>query len=326
MSLLFERPNEGAKAHKQNFIKRSMGFWVDNLRQATASLGEIWRTPFSSLMTILVLGMSLSLPAVLYVLSKNATQITDKWQHATQITLFVSLNQTEPQVAALQQQIGLRPDVADIDWIKADDALASFGDNSGFADAIGLLDSNPLPHVLIVTPGMNARRIAQARTLLRELEQQPGIDSGRLDVEWLKRLHAMIDLINQVVGAVGVLLILAVLMIVGNTVRLNILQRKDEIEVMKLVGATDGFIQRPFLYTGMWYGIIGALFSWIIIGSFLWWIEAGVRHVAFTFQTDFYLHGLTLSESLWLLLIAAAIGLFGAILSVRRHIRAIEPV
>ena len=326
MSLLFERRDAGAQQHKLSPHQQLLGWFTTHLRQAVASLGELWRTPLASMMTIMVLGFSLSLPSALYVLSKNAQQVSAHWGNASELSLFITAETKPAEITALMEAMLLDPRISRVDWLKKDEALAEFRQQSGFGEALQYLDQNPLPDVLIVTPSQAHLAAEQATALLKSLETSPEVEYGKLDIQWLERLNAVIDLIHDTTAALALLLCTSVVLIIGNTIRLAILSSKPEIEVMKLVGATDAFIQRPFLYTGIWYGVIGALLSWVVIGLLLWWLESAANQLTQLYQQSVQIYGLTLSESLWLLLIAAAMGLAGAWLSVKKHIDEIEPV
>lgn len=315
-----------SKRHgRPGLLSRFMVYWISHVRQATASLGELWRTPLSSLMTILVLGMSLSLPGAFYVLQKNAGQITASWQDATQITVFLKTSLKPQEVSALQQKVSVLKSVADVALISKQQALEEFKATSGFGEALNYLNSNPLPDVLIVTPGTHSREASALAHLLQQLQRLDGVDQAKLDIEWLKRLQAVIHLIQDTMSALAALLSFTVVLIIGNTIRLSIMGRKSEIEILKLVGATDAFIQRPFLYTGFWYGLIGALLSWIVIGILLWWIESALNQLTRLYHQPIHLLGLSGNEGLSLMAIAILLGLAGAYISVYRHIRTIEP-
>ncbi|MBW8192285.1 permease-like cell division protein FtsX [Neiella marina] len=325
MSLLFERRGQGASDRKLSIVQRLVSWWISHARQATASLGDLWRTPGPSLMTMLVLGFSLSLPAAFYLVSKNGAQVADKWSSPAQISVFlkksVALEQVEQLVADLQtwQQI------QQVDWYSKDDALIEFKETSGFGNALNYLDDNPLPDVLVIEPTAAHQTTSAAKLLVEALEELAPVSLVKLDIQWLERLHAIVAVVEDTFIALATLLCLSVILVVGNTIRLSILSRKTEIEVMKLVGATDQFIQRPFLYAGIWYGVFGAFLSWIVTTILLWWIESALNHLTRLYDYPISLQGLLPSESLFMVIIASGMGLLGSWLSVRQHIRAIEP-
>lgn len=310
---------------KLPFTGRIVMFFIRHIQQAMASMGELWRNPVSSVMTMAVLGVSLSLPAALQVLVKNAESITHSWDSAAQISLFIDEGRSEQAIQSLITRIKVFPEVAEVTYISREQALEEFQTLSGFGDALSYLDSNPLPAVVMVTPTNRYSSPQGARELLQKLQQQPEVSSGRLDIEWLERLQAVVKVLERTVTAVAALLILAVVLIIGNTVRLAIMNRRAEIEVMKLVGATEGFIQRPFLYTGIWYGVIGGTLAWIIINLLVLYLDGALVDLLGLYGSQLDMQSLTITELLQLVGVASFLGWLGSYISVRQHLRAIEP-
>lgn len=325
MSLLFKGRVQGAQISQVSRYQRFLMFFVSHFRQSLGSLGELWRSKAASLMTIGVLGLSITLPSTLYVMVKNAENVSSGWEQASQISLFLKQDISHGDIEQLLKRIQLWPEIDSIEFISADQALDEFKQLSGFGDAIAYLDKNPLPNVILVTPTTRHATPAAARLLLDKLREEREIDIGKLDIEWLERLHALLDVVKDLVTVIALLLFLAVVLIIGNTIRLNILSRKDEILVMKLVGATDAFIQRPFMYTGFWYGLLGGLLAWIAVILLLWWMSSSVNIVSELYQKSFNLTGADFSTFMWMLAVSVFLGLSGSLLSVRRHVREIEP-
>ena len=163
-----------------------------------------------------------------------------------------------------------------------------------------------------------------ARELLTKLEREPEISFGRLDIEWLERLQAVVRLLERTVMAIAALLVLAVVLVIGNTIRLAIMNRRSEIEVMKLVGATEAFIQRPFLYTGIWYGVIGGILAWLIINLLVWYLDSALAELLGLYGSQLEMKSLTFTELLQLVGLASFLGWLGSYLSVRQHLRSID--
>ncbi len=324
MSILFSgRASSGASAHKIRLGRRFVMFWVNHVRQALASLGELWRTPSASLLTIGVLGVSLTLPVTLHLLVKNVQQVSDSFTQAAEISLFIKEGSTETQINSLKTILQADAAVAKVSHISKQQALAEFAEVSGFGSALNYLSDNPLPDVLLVLP-KNTQADA-ARALLNRLNKERIVEFGKLDIDWLTRLDAIVRLLQQAVAVIALLLLGAVLLIIGNTIRLSIMNKKDEIEVMKLVGATDAFIQRPFLYSGVWFGVFGGLLAYLIVEIMLLWLQGAIVSVTELYGSEFRLMSLSVAEFFSLMLLAVLLGLAGSFLSVRRHISAIEP-
>lgn len=310
---------------RTSFLERLITLPIRHLQQAVGSLGDLWRTPFTSVMTVVVLGISLTLPATLHLFVKNAKQVTEQWDTASEISLFLDLTVSDKVAQHLVQRIMLYPEVASVQYISADDALKEFKNLSGFGQALSYLDKNPLPATILVTPTQRSSQSIAAGELLEKLEKERGVKQGKLDLEWLSRLEAITRLIEDIVTSVALLLCLSVVLIIGNTIRLAILHQKDAIAVMKLVGATDSFIQRPFLYAGIWYGVFGGIFAGIATALLAHYLSGALNTLTDLYGSNFVLQGLSFGESLSLMAFAVILGLLGSYISVSQHIRAIEP-
>ena len=325
MSLLFSQEQSGAKDAKVGFIQRFIYFWLNNIRQIITSLGEIWRTPVASVMTIFVMGLSLTLPATLHIIVKNVDSINTEWENASEISLFLQDTLTDKQIASAIRRLGAYDEVSQIRYISKQDALDEFKNLSGFGEALQYLESNPLPASFIVTPTEPFRQADAARQLLNKLEQEREVDFGKLDIDWLTRLNAIVVMLQESVLTIAVLLLVSVALIIGNTIRLSIISRREEIEVMKLVGATEAFIQRPFVYTGIWYGLLGGFIAFIVVNLILWWMEVALSGITGLYTSDYELQGLTFNEFLILIFVASGLGFTGAFWSVHKHVKEIEP-
>jgi cell division transport system permease protein len=210
-----------------------------------------------------------------------------------------------------------------VDYISADQALGEFKKLSGFGDAVAVLDKNPLPAVLVVRPKDASPEGAEA--LQHQLAGNPAVDQVRLDLQWLRRLTAILDIVRRVTDILAALLALAVMFVVGNTIRLEIGGRRTEIEVSKLLGATDPFIRRPFLYHGAWYGLVGGLIACILVALAVSLVAAPVSRLAGLYGSAYVLQGLGILGALGLIAGGAVLGWVGSWLAVARHLRAIEP-
>lgn len=325
MSILFNADKTGAKDKKIGLVQRFFYFWINNIRQIITSLGEIWRTPIASVMTILVMGLSLTLPATLHIIVKNVQSINVQWESASEISLFLHEDLTEQQISSAIRRISAYDEVESLRYISKDDALEEFKKLSGFGNAMDYLSENPLPASLIVTPQPQYRQAQAAKNLLYKLQKEREVDFGKLDIDWLARLNAIVGMLEESVITVAALLLVSVVLIIGNTIRLSIISRREEIEVMKLVGATEAFIQRPFVYTGIWYGLMGGFIAFIVLAFVVWWMQSALVDISGLYMADFEIEGLTFSEFVTLMVLASGLGFSGAFWSVHRHIKEIEP-
>ncbi len=291
---------------------------------AVGSLGRLVRQPAASLMTILVIAITLALPASLHLVIKNAEVISGGWEGALDFSLYLKPGTSLKQAQALANIIGKRADIESVRLITADDALREFKAASGFGDALDHLTSNPLPHTLLVRP--SSRSTDGSISLLREeLGNLPETDVVQIDTEWVQRFHAILDILQRAGVMAAALLGIAVIVIIGNTIRLDIQNRREEIEVTKLIGASNAFIRRPFLYSGLWYGLGGGLLALALVSYGLSALEVPVGRLAGLYGNSYQLISLSLKESASIPAIGMFLGLAGSWTAATRHMRRIEP-
>ncbi len=292
---------------------------------ARDSAQRLWQTPLASLMTWMVMGVALALPVGLLLLLGSLQGLSAGWESSARITAYLEQSLTVAQARQLQLEVGVRGDTAEVDLIDRDQALAEFRASSGLSDALDYLDDNPLPHTLLVTPVELSRNASGVERLAAELEALAGVARVQVDLGWLQRLNGMTELLGRATWVLAVLLSAAVVLVIGNTIRLAIESRRDEILVAKLVGGTDAFVRRPFLYTGLWFGLGGGVVAWLLLQLSLWWLSGPVERLAGLYRSDFALNGLPVDGALALLAGAMMLGWLGAWLAVKRHLDAIEP-
>ncbi len=318
-----QAPRRGASVAKTRVSHRFESYKNHHKEVARSSLGRLLGTPLPTAMTVLVIAIALALPVGLYVLLKNAQALSRDWDGNAQISLYLKLDTSESAGLSLANRLNQRKDVGKTQYISREQALKEFKALSGFGDVLMELDDNPLPAVIVVYP--EARDLDKAELLQQDLAKLEEVDSAQLDAQWVRRLHAMLDLAERFVWALGLGLSFAVLLVIVNTIRLAIESRRDEIVIVKLVGGTDAFVQRPFLYTGFWYGLGGGIVALIIIQSVLFWVDSPVARLADLYSSAFDLRGLGFGPTLGLMLGSGFLGWLGAWWAVRQHLRAVEP-
>jgi cell division transport system permease protein len=289
------------------------------------SLGRIVQQPLATAMTMAVIAVALALPLLLGVFLENTRTATAGWNQAFDLSVYMDRKATAARSQALAKQLRARPDVAAVRLITADDALAQFRVASGFGSALDALNDNPLPDTLVVTPAVTASTPEGIEALRSAIAGSPDVQTVQADTEWVKRLHAIMDTLRRVLWLFAGLLGLGVVLVVGNTIRLDILNRRAEIEVMKLVGATDGFARRPFLYSGIWYGLGGGLLALLLVAVAVGLLAGPVKRLALLYGSPFHLHGLGFGPAVVVLGMAVALGWLGSWLAATRHIKGIEP-
>ena len=284
------------------------------------SLGQLTRTPIATALTLTVLGITLALPAGLFVAIDNLDRLSAGLSRGGQISLFLKRELSEAAAQKLGQSVRRIEGVAAVDYISREAALAEFRKYSGFGDALDALTGNPLPTVLVVHPTADSSAAA-IEALRATLARQPGVELAELDLAWVKRLQAILALAERAVWLLAVLLAAAVLLIIGNTIRLAVLNRQTEIEVIQLVGGTPAFIRRPFLYTGLAQGLLGGLAAWLLVEIGLWWLSDPVAELASLYGSQWNLVGLGAGAGLTLLAVGAGLGWLGSRLAVGWHLR-----
>ena len=289
------------------------------------SLGQLMRSPLSLLMTSAVIGIALALPAGLHIVLKNIQSISGDLDSAAQISLFLKKSASERQAQQLLGQIRKMPQIKSVQYISRQQALAEFKRLSGFGNALKALEKNPLPAVIVVQPSITQSNASSTQALVSELQAKPHVDIAQLDMQWIKRLYSIMDIIRRGVVILTGLLALAVLLVIGNTIRLAIQNRRDEIVIIKLIGGTDRFIRRPFLYTGFWYGLLGGLIALLLVVSSLLLLSGPIEALTQSYESQFSMQIIDFNSSSWLILGSILLGLSGSWVAVERHLREIEP-
>ncbi|MDY7562784.1 permease-like cell division protein FtsX [Pseudomonas sp. 10B1] len=298
--------------------------WLEAHRSSMVdSLRRLGKQPIGSFFTCLVMAIALSLPMGLSLLLSNVERLGGSWQRAAQISLYLKLDADVSDGEQLREQIKGMPGVADAEYINSDQALAEFQQQSGLGEALKELPQNPLPGVVLVTPQEVDKPALEA--LRGRLAQLPKVQQAQLDLVWVERLAAILKLGDRFVFGLTVLLVLALLLVIGNTIRLHIENRRTEIEVIKLVGGTDSYVRRPFLYMGALYGLGAGFLSWGVLAYGLNWLNDAVIGLAGLYGSDFSLAGVPAADGLSLLLGAVLLGYIGAWIAVARHLRELAP-
>jgi len=300
--------------------------WFErHVQTLVGSLGRLWQKPFATLLTILVIGIALALPACLHVLVQNVRAASGGWSNALDVSVYMKQSASLDEARQVAERIRKRRDVSEVTVVKADDALEEFRKNSGFGEALDALKENPLPHALVVRPAEEFRGPSHIAGLTDELRKLPGVDIVQLDTEWVSRFNAILDVVRRVVFLAAGLFALGILVIVGNTIRLDIENRRDEIEVTKLVGGSDAFVRRPFLYNGVWYGLGGGAIAWLVVAIVILALSDPVQRIAGLYGSGYSLQGLGAEGSLALVVGGAILGWLGSFIAATRELRGIEP-
>ena len=304
-------------------LNRLRHYLLLHVQNLLAAFGRLVNQPVGSAMTVIVIAIALALPAGLRVLLNNFEALSGSWAGAIDFSVYLDMDVSEERARSIALELEARDDVTQVTLVPRDQALADFQDYSGFGVALDALEENPLPHALVVRPAGDSRE--QIQSLADDLDAMEETDIVQVDTAWVERLRGILLLVRRIVDLATVLLGLAVVLVIGNTIRLEINNRRTEIEVVKLVGGSDAFIRRPFLYMGLCYGLTGSLLAMLTIGLSLVTLASPVRSLAGLYGSSFELQGLTAEQTLVLLGTGALLGWAGAGLATARHLRAIEP-
>jgi cell division transport system permease protein len=300
-------------------------YFARHAQTLVGSLGRVVHHPFATLSTMGVVAVALALPLFLNLLLANVRTATESWNDAFDLSVYMDKSASAVRVQSLAKQLHQRRDVAAVRVITAEQAMTEFRADSGFGKALDALNDNPLPDTLIVTPTLAASTPLGTDALKEAIAAMADVHMVQLDTEWVKRLHALLEVLRTAVTLTAALLGAGVVLIVGNTIRLDILNRRSEIEVMKLVGASDGFARRPFLYSGIWYGLGGGLIALLLVAVAGTVLAGPVENLARQYGSEFHLRGLGFATATLVLGVAVALAWFGSWLAATRHIRAIDP-
>lgn len=295
--------------------------WLAQHRKSAGStLQQLLRQPVATLMTAAVVAIALALPTALFVVAENVKALGGDWQPSAAVSLFLETGIDETAGAALKRQIADDPAVTSVELISRAEGLTEFREYSGLGSAVDQLIANPLPVVLEVHLRPGALEETVLEPLLSRLQSMPEVQFLREDAEWAQRFEAMLELLQSGAALLAILLGLGVLLVVGNTIRLEIENHREAIRILCLVGATAAFARRPFLYSGAWYGLLGGSLAWLLVSAMIWLLEGQVAHLASLYHTSFALRGLGPAEVPLLLASSTLLGVLGSWIATARHL------
>lgn len=305
-------------------MRRLRTYLNRHAQNCIGALGAMTRQPLASSLTIAVIGIALAMPSALNVIVQNGRAIAGGWDDIRDFSIYLKPDTSIEQARRLRSELDDNSLVDSARLITADDALREFREDPEFGPLLATLDGNPLPHTIVVRPTEGAFP-DELQELSRGITSRSDVDVVKLDTDWVRRLNAMLDLVRRGVWIAATMLIIAVVVIVGNTIRLDIQSRRAEIEVTKLLGASDGFVRRPFLYTGLWYGLLGSGLALLLLGISLWLLSGPIERLAGLYGSSFRPLGVDGGTVLAILGGGVLAGFAGAWSAVARHLAAIQP-
>lgn len=287
------------------------------------ALRQLASAPFANLLNIIVIGVAFSLPTGVYMLLGNLQAFSGQMSEAPQLSLFLELDADKDTISKIESRLKQHPQVANFQFISKDSALKQLKQGSELTDIVDSLTQNPLPDAFIINA--NSTEPEALEQLRAEIQKWPKAEYIQLDSAWTKRLDALLKLGQLAVLMLTALLSFALVVVTFNTIRLQILTKRDEIELSKLIGATSNFIRRPFLYFGAIQGVAGGVIAWLIIAIVIHFINSELTDLVQLYAVDLHLYHLSFEDSISLLLFSSCLGWLGAWLSVATHLWQIEP-
>lgn len=317
-------PANHSVPRQRRSLRARWSAWTQQHRESfRSSLRRLVERPWASILTVLVMGIALALPLLFFVLLDNARALSGGLREAREFTVFLHTTEATDAARRFAAELGQRKDVSAVALRTPEQGLAEFRQLSGFAEALDVLQDNPLPNVLVVSPIADSR--AGNPALLEELKADPRVDMVQYDATWRQRLSAILEFGARAMQALTILLGLATLLVVGNTVRMDIQARAEEIAVVQLMGASDGYVRRPFLYAGFWYGLFGGTLAVIAVGLVELAVRGPLLELLASYQNRFALHGFGWREPLLVVAASSVLGWLGAWVVSTRYLIAGRP-
>ncbi len=308
-----------------NFVDKLYAYRNLHAHALFSSLGRLVASRFSSAMTIIVLAIAISLASGFYILVANLQQLAGNLEASNQISLFIKDEISDARINKFAESIRRNPDIQTVKLITKEQALAEFQAYSGFGDAVKALEKNPLPVVIQVLPRNSLENEQALAGLLDDLERSAEVDFAQMDMQWVKRLQSIMEVARRGVTLLSLLLGAGVLFITANTIRLELYKRRDEVVIAKLVGATNSFICRPFLYSGFWIGFFSGVTAWFIITTIMLILKRPVETLSRLYDDAFHVLFLGFTETLALLLISSVLGVVGSWIVLHFQLRQLKP-
>lgn len=318
--------SEESHHHRASLKYSLLQRWaLDHYRALLECLNRVSQTRFATFLTVSVIGISLALPVGLFGFLKNIEVLGRAWDSNTHISLFLQVGTNEETVHHILKTLKSEPDISAVSYISPEEGLKEFSQVSGLNTTLTSLEENPLPGVIQVTPSLSINSKESLNTLLNTLKNLPHVEVAQLDLDWLNRLFAFVEIAKRFVFSLGLLLALGVLLVISNTIRLSVYHYREAIEVLKLVGAADGFVRRPFLYTGVVYGLAGAMIALLVDDTIIAFLRGPITHFAELYHSEYTLGFMSPETALMVIGVGLFLGLAGSWVAVGRHLSAVQP-
>lgn len=302
--------------------KQLFSYWLlhhsESLRK---SFSRILSSPVEFVFTTLMIAIAFAIPLCMYIIFESTQQLTNQWDGDKQITLFLKKEVTLDQTKSLANKISKFNNINDVSVINKNDALNEFSKHSGLGEVATGLKENPLPHIIVANPNQTISELNSLQDLEDKLNQLSQVEQVQFDLLWFQRLQAILDIVNKISWMISIVLIVAIGLIITNVIRWEVSSRHAEIEIIKLIGGSDAYVRRPFLYSGFWLGFIGALIALITVVTGTWLIQHSTRILAALFDSDYHITTLNAADAIILFACAALLGVGSAWIAVTHKLK-----
>lgn len=303
-------------------MNRLQYWWTCHLRAFLFACGELLRHPVGNIMTLFVIGIAFSLPVTLFALLQNVQGVVTTWQSSPKIMLYMKQGTQSDQINQIIATLNQNQNIETVRYISPEEGLKSLQNNGSVSnDSLQSLGSNPLPGVIEVTPNHIGSTPQSIQQLYATLQNINAVNLAQLNLNWVKRLYYLIETLKYLTLAISVLFCAGLILIVGNTVRLDMKSNQEEINILRLIGATKAFIRRPLLYRGLLYGCIGGCLAWLLCSLFLWWMQTPASHLAMSYNSTITLHGLHFTQGLLVIMLGGLLSYLGASAVIHYYLR-----
>jgi cell division transport system permease protein len=306
---------------KKNAVRYLKNYLLRHAQAALSSIGQISRSPLAAFMTCVVIGIALALPMALFILLKNVENLGENFQQTTQMTVYLKPNITEDQAQALVTTLKQNRELTGVTAISPAQGLNELQQQAGIDNVLANLQNNPIPWAIVIVPAKRYASPEALNDLTQNIKRNPEVDTVQLDMLWVERLFNLVSLAKRAAFALGLFLGIGVLLIVNNCIRSATQANKKEIDVIKLIGGTNAFIRRPFLYAGAVYGLLGSIIAWQLVDLLLLWLKTPVSHLAVLYNSSFHLLGIGLLDTFILIISSIVLSWLGSWLAVTRFLR-----
>lgn len=306
---------------KKNYNAAAI-FWLEHhLESFKGSLKHHLANAVPFSFTVTMIAVALSIPLSLYIIFASAQQLTKDWDSDRQITLFLNDNIDMTSAKELAQKISSNSLVSNAIVVSKQKALEDFKQQIGIGAMTADLPENPLPHLIVVEPRQSVNDTESLNKLNAQLQSIQKVQLVQFDLLWFQRLQAILSVVNRIQWVIGVILLFAITIIIANVIRWEVTARHREIEIFKLVGASDAYVRRPFLYSGLWLGLSGSMLALIIVTLSSWLVEQSTHRLMSLFGKEFELHPVSFNLAIILIAVISLLSVIGSWAAVAHRLR-----